>query len=87
MKAWGLGRFTVRSWQAINRLLWVVAVAYAYLVGAAHDGPLAILREQAIMVLKRLAVLGRRLTVGKLTEAIGLDVQHHRRAWATVWLT
>ena len=87
MKAWGLGRFMVRSWQAIDRLLWLVAVAYALLVVAARDGPLALLREQAIALLKRLAVLGRRLTVGKLAEAIGLDYQRHRRAWTTAWLT
>jgi hypothetical protein len=87
MKAWGLGRFMVRRWQAIDRLLWLVAVAYALLVVAARDGPLAILRDQAERLLKRLAVLGRRLTVGKLAEAIGLDFQRHRRAWASVWLT
>jgi hypothetical protein len=87
MKAWGLGRFMVRSWQAIDRLLWLVAVAYALLVVAARDGPLAILREQAVTLLKRFAVLGRRLTVGKLAEAIGLDYQRHRRAWTTAWLT
>jgi hypothetical protein len=87
MKAWGLGRFMVRSWQAIDHLLWVVAVAYALLVVAARAGPLAIFCEQALAVLKRLSVLGRRLTVGKLAEAIGLDYQGHRRAWGTSWLT
>ncbi len=87
MKAWGLGRFMVRAWQAIDRLLWLVAVAYALLVVAARDGPLAILRDQAVVLLKRLAVLGRRLTVGKLAEAIGLDFHRHRRAWASVWRT
>jgi hypothetical protein len=85
MKAWGLGRFMVRRWQAIDRLLWLVAVAYALLVVAARDGPLTLLREQAIVLLKRLAVLGRRLTVGKLAEAIGLDYARHRRAWTTAW--
>jgi hypothetical protein len=87
MKAWGLGRFMVRSWQAIDRLLWLVAIAYALLVVAARDGPLAILRVQAVTLLKRLAVLGRHLTVGKLAEAIGLDYARHRRAWASAWLT
>ena len=87
MKAWGLGRFMVRTWQAIDRLLWLVAVAYALLVVAVRDGPLAILRAQAVTLLQRLAVLGRRLTVGKLAEAIGLDHQRHRRAWASVWCT
>ncbi len=87
MKAWGLGRFMVRSWQAIDRPRWTVAVAFALLVVAARDGPLAICREQAIRLLKRLAVLGQRLTVGKLAETIGLDYVRHRRAWCTVWLT
>ena len=40
----------------------------------ARDGPLSILREQAATLLKHLAVLGRRLTVGKQAEAIGLDL-------------
>ena len=87
MKGWGLGRFMVRKWQAIDRLLWLVAVAYALLVLAVRAPPLTILREQAVALLKRLAVLGRRLTVGKLAEAIALDYAHHRRAWSTVWLT
>lgn len=89
MKAWGLGRFMVRSWTAIDRLLWAVALALAYarLVLALHEGPLAILREQAMTLLRRLAVLGRHLTPGKLAEAIGLDYARHRRAWCSVWLT
>jgi hypothetical protein len=87
MKAWGLGRFMVRAWQAIDRLLWLVAVAYALLVLAVREAPLTVLREQAVALLKRLAVPGRRLTVGKLAEAIGLDFRSHRRAWASAWLT
>jgi hypothetical protein len=87
MKGWGLGRFMVRAWQAIDRLLWIVAVAYVLLVLALRAPSLTILREQAIRLLKRLAVLGRRLTVGKLAEALGLDFNRHRRAWASVWRT
>ncbi len=87
MKAWGLGRFMVRTWQAIDRLLWLVALAYALLVVATRDGPLTILRAQAILLLKRLATPSRCFTVGKLAEAIGLDFQRHPRAWATVWVT
>jgi hypothetical protein len=85
MKGWGLGRFMVRKWQAVDRLLWLVAIAYALLVVAARAGPLTLLREQASLLLKRWAVLGGRLTVGKLAEAIALDYAHHRRAWRTVW--
>jgi hypothetical protein len=87
MKGWGLGRFMVRKWQAVDRLLWLVAIAYALLVVALRAPPLTILRAQATKLLKRLAVLGHRLTVGKLAEAIGLDYAHHRRAWRTAWLT
>ncbi len=85
MKAWGLGRFMVRSWQAIDRVLWLVAIAYALLVVATRDGPLTILRAQVILLLKRLATPSRQFTVGKLAEAIGLDYQRHRRAWTTAW--
>lgn len=87
LKALGLGRCMVRKWQANDRRLWIVAVAYALLAVAARDGPLAIFRQQAIRLLKRLAVLGRRLAVGKLAEAIGLDYRQHRRAWSTAWMT
>ena len=77
----------VRAWRAIDHLLWLVAVAYALLLVAMRNGPLTLLREQAEHLLKRVAVLGRRLTVGKLAEAIGLDYQRHRRAWTTAWRT
>ncbi len=87
MKGWGLGRFMVRKWQAVDRLLWLVAVAYALLVVALRAPPLTILREQATTLLKRWAVPSRRLTVGKLAEAIGLDYLRHRPAWRTAWLT
>ncbi len=87
MKGWGLERFMVRSWTAIDRRLWAVALAYALLVLALHEGLLTLLLVLARALLKCLAVLGRRLTVGKLAEAIGLDYARHRRAWIAVWLT
>ena len=77
----------VRAWPAIDRLLWVVALAYALLVVALHEGPLTRLHEQARALLRHLAVLGRHLTPGKLAEALGLDYARHRRAWCAVWLT
>jgi hypothetical protein len=86
MKAWGLERFMVRRWRAIDRLLWIVGLAYALTVLALELPPLGRLRLQAIALLRHLAVLGRRLTPGKLAEAIGLDYFAHRRAWAAVWL-
>jgi hypothetical protein len=87
MKAWGLERFMVRAWTAIERLLWVVALAYALLVLALREGALTLLHEQATALLARLSVRSRRLTVGKLAEAIGLDYARHRRAWSHCWLT
>lgn len=87
MKSWGLGRFMVRTFKAIERLLWIVAVAYALAVLVLRSEQAARLREQAVTLLKRLSVVGRRLTLGKLVEAIGLDFNKHRRAWLSVWLT
>lgn len=86
MKGWGLDQFMVRDWQAIDRLLGIVAVAYTLLLIALRLPALARLRAQAVAVLKAQAVLGRRLTPGKLAEAIGLDFPRHGRAWANVWL-
>ena len=87
MKAWGLERFMVRAWGAIDRLLWIVALAFALLVLALHDRRLARLGAQATALLWQVAVLGRRLSPGKFAEAIGLDYSRHRRAWTAVWLT
>ncbi len=87
MKAWGLEHFMVRAWTAIERVLWAVAFAYALLVLALCEGTLTLLHGQAITLLARLSVRSRRLTVGKLAEAIGLDYARHRRAWTHCWLT
>lgn len=86
MKAWGLDRFMVRRFKAIERLLWVVAVAYALAVLALYESRLERFRQQAIQVLRRLTVIGRQLTIGKLAEAIALDYGSHARAWSSVWL-
>jgi hypothetical protein len=85
MKAWGLERFMVRGWKAIERLLWLVAIVYSLVVLARYDAKLKSLREQAVKLIKELAVLGRRLTVGKLAEAFGLDFTRHQRAWKSAW--
>lgn len=85
LKAWGLGRFMVRQWQAIDRLLWIVAVAYALATIALYVPHLATLRQQAVQCLQRWGACGRRLSVGKLAEALAIDFRHHRRAWLTAW--
>ena len=87
MHAWGQDAFMVRRWVAIDRLLWVVAVASALVVLALIQPMLRPVRAQATALLKLLAVLGRRLTVGKLAAAIGLNDRRHRRAWTVAWLT
>ncbi len=86
LKAWGLERFMVRAWGAIDRLLWIVALAYALVVLALQDRRLTRLHTQAVALLRQLTVLGRRLTPGKFAEAVSLDYPVHRRAWAAVWL-
>jgi len=86
MHAWGQDRFMVRSWTAIDRLLWVLAVAYALVVLALHAPTLRRFRAQAEAVLKQLSVLGEHLTAGKLAEAMGLDYRRHAQAWLSAWL-
>lgn len=85
MHAWGQDAFMVRAWRAIDRLLWTLACSYALVVLLLVLRSMHSLRRQATALLKERAVLGRRLTVGKLAEAIGLDYLHHRRAWITAW--
>jgi hypothetical protein len=85
MHAWGQDRFMVRSWTAIDRLLWVVAVAYALVVLALHDRTVRCFRQHAEAVLKQLSVLGAHLTAGQLAAAIGLDFARHSRAWLSAW--
>ena len=43
------------------------------------------LRVEAVAVLKVWGVVGRRLTAGKLAEALAVDFQHHRRAVVNIW--
>ena len=85
MHAWGQEAFMVRRWMAIERLLWVLAVAYALVVLALYQRTLRAVRRQATAVRKAFSVVGDRLTVGKLAEAIGLDYHEHRRAWIAAW--
>lgn len=86
MHAWGQDHFMVRSWVAIERLLWVLALAYALVVLALHHPRLQRLRNQAVALLKQLSVVGAQLTNGKLVEALGLDFARHARAWLNAWL-
>ncbi len=82
MKAWGLGHFMVRQWQAIDRLLWVVAVAYALATIALYLPMLATFRQQVVRCLQQWGVCGRRLSVGKLTEAMTVDVGNAGRLFS-----
>lgn len=82
MSAWGLDRFMVRTWRAIDRLLWIVALAYMLMRLALHGGRrLRAFRAQCWTILKQLAALGRKYTLGKLAEAVGLDYIYHMEAW------
>lgn len=85
MKSWGLEKFMVREWQAIDGLVWLVGVAYALTVLALSEAKLERLREEAVEVLRVWGALGRRLTAGKLAEALAVDFQHHRRAVVNAW--
>ena len=76
----------VRAWVAIERLLWLVALAYALATLVLYDGSSARLRRQLERVLQVGGVVGRRLTVGKVAEGLGLDYRQHRRAWLRCWV-
>ncbi len=86
MHAWGQDHFMVRSWTAIDRLLWVLALAYALVVLALYDRTLRRFRAHTVALLKQLSVVGDDLTVGKLAEVISLDYPRHHRAWSSAWL-
>lgn len=87
MSAWGLDRFMVHSWRAIDRLLWIVALAYMLMRLALHGGRyLRAFRKQCWSIIKQLAALGRGYTLGKLAEAIGLDYIYHPHAWFSLRL-
>ena len=86
MKSWGLGRFMVRQWGAIDRLVWSVAVAYAVATLALYLPTVRRFRVHAEQVLRAWGVVGRGLSAGKVAEALGLDFQRHRRAWFAAWL-
>lgn len=76
----GQDRIVVRPFDTSDRLLWIVALAHAPVVLALRNGKLTHLRDQAIRLLMRQAVLGCRLSGGKLAEAIELEFSSHRGA-------
>ena len=86
MKSWGLEAFMVRAWTAIERVLWLVALAYALATLVLYDESCGRMRRQLERVLKVGGVVGRRLTVGKVAEGLGLDERQHRRAWLHCWV-
>lgn len=78
-----LDEFMVREWVAIERLLWAVAMAYSLLVVLYVDTRREGRRflEAVKRVLRRRAVVGKGLTIGKLREAIALDQIAHPQQW------
>lgn len=78
-----LDEFMVRQWVAIERMLWAGAMAYILLVVLrleAHEEGRRFLAE-VLRLLRRRAVMGKKLTVGKLREAIALDYIAHSKGW------
>ncbi len=80
--AFGLEKFMVRQWQAIERLLNLVALAFAALLLLMQgiQKNVQVLLVQAVRVLKQWAAF-KDLTVGKLREAMAIDFKEHREAW------
>ncbi len=81
--SFGLEKFMVRAWTAVERMLNLVALAYLVLLLLMHhDGPEAQeLLAQARQLLAQVSVWKQVLTVGKLHEALSLAFQEGRNAW------
>jgi DDE family transposase len=80
--AFGLEQFRVRQWQATERRLNLVAMAFTRLVllMPSTQKNVQVLVAQAVRVLKHGAAF-KRLTLGKLREAMALDFDENREAW------
>ncbi len=80
--AFGLERFMVRQWRAVERLLNLVAMAFAVMLLLLQSAQknVQVLLPQAVRVLQQRAAF-KALTVGKLREAMALDFEEHREAW------
>ena len=72
--SFGLEKFMVRKWQAAERLLNVVVMAFILLLLLMHSSHKNVQRLllQAVRILKQLAAF-KELTLGKLHEAVALD--------------
>lgn len=70
----------VRSWTASERLLGVVAVAYARVGRALHSPRLAHVRTPAATLLKQRRVVGDRRSAGSLADGISVDYAGPARA-------
>lgn len=78
-----LDEFMVRDWRAIERLLWAGAMSYMALLVLRLTERSAGQRclKQIQAVLRRRAVMGKQLTVGKVREALALDYQDNKSDW------
>ena len=81
--SFGLERFMVRAWSAVERMLNLAALAYLVLLLLLHhDEPeVQELLAQARQLLAQESVWKQVLTVGKLHEALSLAFQEDRHAW------
>ena len=78
MHAWGRNAFMVRRWIAIERLLWVLAVAYVLVVLALYQRTLRAVRRQATAVLKAFSDRGRDFDDRvRLASTLGSKVDTH----------
>ncbi len=78
-----IDEFMVRHWQAIERLLWIGAMAYILLelwLIEARDRSRRLLAD-LMAFLRRCVIMGKKLSPGKLREAISLDFRDHFDLW------
>jgi hypothetical protein len=79
----GLEKFMVRAWQAVERVLNLVAMAYMtlLLLLICSGSDVREMLAQAKQLLAQVSVWKKVLTIGKLQEAIALDFQEHHDDW------
>lgn len=83
---WGIDNFMVRTKRAIERALIFCNLAFMSLMLLMYMSPRDThnFSESAEKILRHLSIL-KKLTVGKLREAVYLDFSYHLPGWAALF--
>jgi len=70
----------VRAKKSINRVLFFCTLAFMSLTILLYKAKYSIVRF-AQNILSRFSICPKKLTIGKLREAVSLDFQNHQKKW------